>query len=134
MRWVILGVVAKRQIVSIIDDLDGRELDIEEAHTISWSWSGVDYQLDVSSANLEKIETGRVPVSKLLEVSTRVGGRRQSTAVRVTTPAAPTSSNGRGTSSPDTRTIREWAREAGYEVPLRGRLPREIIDAYEAAN
>ncbi|MGV9671577.1 MULTISPECIES: histone-like nucleoid-structuring protein Lsr2 [unclassified Gordonia (in: high G+C Gram-positive bacteria)] len=124
--------MAKKQIVSIIDDIDGRELDIDEAHTISWSWSGVDYQLDVSEANLDKIENGRVPVSKLLEVSTRTGGRRQSTAPRVTAPAASPSTNGKG--GADTKTIREWAREAGYEVPLRGRLPKEIVDAYDEAH
>lgn len=125
--------MAKKQIVSFIDDLDGRELDIEDAHTISWSWLGVDYQLDVSSANLDKIENGRVPLAKLLDVSTRVGGRRASSAPKVSTtspsPAASSASKGRN----DTNIIRAWAVEAGYTVSERGRLPKEIIDAYTAA-
>ncbi|MGC4934446.1 histone-like nucleoid-structuring protein Lsr2 [Gordonia sp. DT30] len=125
--------MAKRQVVSFIDDLDGRELDIDDAHTISWSWSGVDYQLDVSAANLDKIENGRVPVAKLLEVSARVGGRRQSTAPKV---SATSSSSDSSTNSarPSTKVIREWAQEAGYEVPQRGRLPKEILEAYDDAN
>ncbi|WP_281275980.1 histone-like nucleoid-structuring protein Lsr2 [Gordonia oryzae] len=125
--------VAKRQVVSFIDDLDGRELDIDDAHTISWSWSGVEYQIDVSSANLDKIENGRVPVARLLEVSTRVGGRKQSTAPKVSTPAASAESSS-SSARPSTKVIREWAQEAGYEVPLRGRLPKEILDAYDAAH
>lgn len=126
--------VAKRQVVSFIDDLDGRELDIDDAHTISWSWSGVDYQLDVSSANLDKIENGRVPVAKLLEASVRVGGRRQSTAPKVSTTSPASDSSAAAAGRPSTKVIREWAHESGYEVPLRGRLPREILEAYDAAH
>ena len=124
--------MAKKQIVSFIDDLDGSELDIDDAHTISWSWLGVDYQLDVSSANLDKIENGRVPLAKLLEVSTRVGGRRTSSAPKVS--SSPASSSASGRSRNDTSAIREWAVEAGYTVSERGRLPKEVVDAYTAAN
>lgn len=98
---------------------------------MSWTWSGVDYQLDVSAANLEKIEHGRVPLAKLLEVSTRVGGRRQSTAPKIGTPKVTAGSAPAGSSA---REIREWATQAGYEVPARGRLPQSVLDAYAAAN
>ncbi|WLP91365.1 MULTISPECIES: Lsr2 family protein [Gordonia] len=121
--------MAKVEVISFVDDLDGKELDLDDAHTISWSWVGVDYQLDVSSANLEKIENGKVPVSKLLEVSTRIGGRRQSTAPRVRS-TTPQDSGDRARR--DTAAIRQWATEAGYEISPRGRLPKEIIEAYEA--
>jgi hypothetical protein len=30
-------------------------------------------------------------------------------------------------------TIRAWAREHGFDVKDRGRVPREVLDAYEAA-
>ena len=40
--------MAKIQTMTIIDDLDGREIDAEEARTVSWTWMGVDYELDVS--------------------------------------------------------------------------------------
>ena len=77
--------MARKEILSFVDDLDGIELDVEDTHTIDWSWLGVDYRLDVSSENLEKIENGKVPLARLLAVSTRVGGRRQSTAPKATT-------------------------------------------------
>ncbi|MCP9988269.1 Lsr2 family protein [Streptomyces sudanensis] len=30
--------------------------------------------------------------------------------------------------------MRAWARDNGYDVPMRGRIPREILDAWEQAN
>lgn len=115
--------------VAFVDDLDGREIELDDVHTVLWSWLGVEYQLDISSANLDKVENGRVTVAKLLEASTRIGGRKQSTAPRVTTkkPSSP-----KATAS--TSDIREWAIEEGYEVGPRGRLPKEIVEAYEAAH
>lgn len=38
------------------------------------------------------------------------------------------------TSSADTKAIREWARENGYDVSDRGRIPADVMDAYAAAN
>jgi hypothetical protein len=29
--------------------------------------------------------------------------------------------------------VRQWARDSGYQVGERGRLPRELFDAYHAA-
>lgn len=120
-----LAGMAKKQMVSFVDDLDGHELDIDDVHTVSWAWSGVEYQVDVSGANLDKIENGRVPVAKLLEVSTRVGGRRHSSGPKI---------SGAARGGAPVREIREWAHEAGFEVPARGRLPQHILDAYAAAH
>ncbi|QGS25827.1 Lsr2 [Gordonia bronchialis] len=117
------------QKVTFVDDLDGHQIDSDDAHTVSWSWLGVDYELDVSTANLNKVENGKVTVAKLLDVSTRVGGRKRPTAAR--TASAPSTSSKSG--SPTTE-IREWAIGAGYDVAPRGRLPQNIIEAYEAAH
>lgn len=116
--------------VAFVDDLDGREIDLDDVHTVLWSWLGVEYQLDISSANLDKVENGRVTVAKLLEASTRIGGRKQSTAPRVTAKK----SSGSSKSAASTSDIREWAIEEGYEVGPRGRLPKEIVEAFEAAH
>lgn len=43
------------------------------------------------------------------------------------------SSNGGGT-GPDPAVVREWALAGGMDVPARGRLPKAVIEAYEAAN
>lgn len=118
--------MSRIQTVTVVDDLDGRELDPEEAHTVAWTWLGVDYELDVSPANLDKIEEGKVTVAKLLTASTRVGGRRQVRgSKRNGTSKASSSQNAQ---------IREWAIANGFEVSPRGRIAREVVEAYEAAN
>ncbi|MGW9265565.1 histone-like nucleoid-structuring protein Lsr2 [Gordonia terrae] len=119
--------VSKIQTVTFVDDLDGRELDPQDAQTVSWSWLGVDYELDVSSTNLDKIEQGKVTVAKLLKASTRVGGRRRS-------PSARTKTNTGGAGSSVNASIREWAADNGYEVSARGRIPNDIVEAYNAAH
>ncbi|MFB7374709.1 histone-like nucleoid-structuring protein Lsr2 [Streptomyces sp. NPDC056222] len=45
-------------------------------------------------------------------------------------PPGPLELTGRSVS---TRVVREWARANGYEVPDRGRVPREILDAWNQA-
>ncbi|MCZ4537644.1 Lsr2 family protein [Gordonia terrae] len=119
--------VSKIQTVTFVDDLDGRELDPQDAQTVSWSWLGVDYELDVSSANLDKIEQGKVTVAKLLKASTRVGGRRRSPSAR-----AKNNSGGNGPSV--NASIRDWAADNGYEVSARGRIPNDIVEAYNSAH
>jgi hypothetical protein len=34
----------------------------------------------------------------------------------------------------DTKAVRQWASENGYNVSSRGRIPAEVVQAYEAAN
>lgn len=34
----------------------------------------------------------------------------------------------------DTQAIREWAQSQGIEVNARGRIKKEVVDAYKAAN
>lgn len=34
---------------------------------------------------------------------------------------------------PDTKAIRKWAAERGYDVPPRGRLPESVLQAYREA-
>ncbi|WP_329579836.1 Lsr2 family DNA-binding protein [Streptomyces sp. NBC_01361] len=34
----------------------------------------------------------------------------------------------------DSNTIRSWARDNGYNVPVRGRIPAAIITAWREAN
>ncbi|MFD9100296.1 histone-like nucleoid-structuring protein Lsr2 [Streptomyces virginiae] len=34
----------------------------------------------------------------------------------------------------DTESIRDWARAHGFQVPPRGRLPREVREAWEEAH
>ncbi|OUC75817.1 histone-like nucleoid-structuring protein Lsr2 [Gordonia lacunae] len=120
--------MARKQMVTVIDDLDGREIDPDDARTVSWTWLGVHYELDVSPTILTKIEDGKVTIAKLLAVSTRTGGRRR---------LGPATSRTRATSASDparNAAIRNWAHSNGYEVSARGRIPLDVIEAFDAAH
>ncbi|MCK0515919.1 histone-like nucleoid-structuring protein Lsr2 [Williamsia sp. DF01-3] len=91
-----------------------------------WSWLGVDYHLDTSTANLEKIEAGQVSLATVLAKSTRIGGRARSTAPKHhPRPDTPPPADGG---------VRVWARRQGYDIAERGRIPVAITRAYNDAH
>lgn len=107
--------MARKTFVELIDDLSGEKAD----ETVNFALDGVAYEIDLSAENAEKI---REEIGSWVEKARRVGGRRSrgtSTASR---------------SSSDSARIRTWAREAGYEVPDRGRISATIRKAYEDAH
>ncbi len=106
--------------VQYIDDLDGSNLG-PVANTISFAFDGKEYAIDLSDENAARFREVMAPY---IENGHRVTG----TKTRPARKAAARSSSG------DTKTIREWARENGYEVSDRGRIPADIMDAYAAAN
>ena len=65
--------MAQRTQIVLIDDLDGTEIKDGEAQSITFSWSGVDYSIDLSKANADKFEKA---IGPYLEKAQRVGGRR----------------------------------------------------------
>lgn len=114
--------MSRQEVTQYFDDVDGKELDPEDVNTVEWQWLGVDYRFDTSTANLDKVESGKVTVAKLLEISERIGGRRK--RVSATT----------GASKEQTQAIRDWANANGYEVSDRGRIKKEVVEAFEAAH
>lgn len=107
--------MARKTFVELIDDLSGEKAD----ETVSFALDGVAYEIDLSEANASQL---REELGTWVEKARRVGGRRtRGTA------------SGRSSSN-DSARIREWAREAGYEVPDRGRIAGTIRKAYEEAH
>ncbi len=111
--------MASRTIVQLIDDLDGKEIGDGEGETIAFSFSGVDYSIDLRSKNAEKFQKALEPY---LGAATRIGGRRRS--------GGSSQSNG-GTVDP--KAVRAWASSNGYQLSSRGRVPADVIDTYKAA-
>jgi hypothetical protein len=107
--------MAQRVQVLLIDDLDGSE----GAETISFSLDGVSYEIDLSEKNAAKLRN---------DFATWVGNAR-----KVGRGSSSTRSSRRSRSGNDTAAIRAWAKENGYEVSERGRISREVMDAYAAA-
>ncbi|MEU9503508.1 Lsr2 family protein [Streptomyces sp. NPDC048196] len=110
--------MAQKVQVLLVDDLDGGE-----AHeTVTFALDGKAYEIDLSDSNAEKL---RESLADFVKAGRRTGGR----------------SGGRGKArvaasagSQDTAKIRAWAKENGYNVNDRGRVPADIREAFEKAN
>lgn len=111
--------MARKEVVQIIDDLDGKVLD--EYETVQWSLDGKNYEFDTSTKHAQQF---RDSLAKYLEVSRTTSSNR----ARRTTPL-------KGARSKEqTQAIREWANNNGYEVSDRGRIPLSVLEAFEAAH
>lgn len=104
--------MAQRQIVTLIDDIDGSEA--VTSHTLTLD--GVTVKIDLSQDNSAALQETLRPY---LQAGSRTSGR--ATGGRA--------SRARG--SGDTNEIRAWARENGYQVSDRGRISAEIRQAYQ---
>lgn len=112
--------MAQKVQVLLLDDLSGGEAD----ETVTFALDGKSYEIDLNSENADKLRTALEPYVK---AGRRAGGSRGARGRgRSTAPAA-------GSSSQDTAKIRAWAKENGYEVNDRGRVPANIREAYEKA-
>ncbi|MBE7156960.1 MAG: Lsr2 family protein [Rhodospirillales bacterium] len=121
--------MAQAFITSYTDDLTGDALSPDQATTVSWSWRGVDYELDTGAEHLAALEADdqSVTLGRLLACSRRVGGRRH--------PARPiggrTNAAAGSTTEGSAAAVRAWATANGMPVEGRGRIPQHIRDAYD---
>jgi Lsr2 len=107
--------MAKNVSVVITDDLDGEA----GAKTVTFGFDGVSYEIDLATANRDKLEKALAPfigAARRARAGTRRGASR---------PAAP---------SVDRAAVRAWAREAGLNVSDRGRISAEIMSQYDATH
>jgi hypothetical protein len=112
--------VAQKVQVLLLDDLSGGAAD----ETVTFALDGKSYEIDLNSENADKLRDALDPYVK---AGRRAGGGRSARGRgRAAAPAG-------GTSSQDTAKIRAWAKENGYEVNDRGRVPANIREAYEKA-
>ncbi|MCF3965080.1 histone-like nucleoid-structuring protein Lsr2 [Streptomyces fuscigenes] len=110
--------MAQKVQVLLVDDLDGGEAD----ETVTFALDGKTYEIDLTTANADKLRGLLDPYTKS---GRRTGGRGGA---------------GRGKGrvvtggNKDTAEIRKWAKDNGYNVNDRGRVPADIREAYEKAN
>src|SRR5512135_1883336 len=111
------GQVAQKVVRELVDDLDGSSA----AATVRFGYDGRDYEIELSEEHAAEFDEFLAPY---LEHARRVGGGGRA---------------GRGQRQPrqtrqDTEAIRRWAREQGYQVSDRGRLPNDVVAAYQTAH
>ncbi|MDX2736401.1 histone-like nucleoid-structuring protein Lsr2 [Streptomyces caniscabiei] len=98
----------------IISDLSGKE----GAEEVSFSWDGQAYTIDLLEVEKDKVAELLAPY---LEKASRVKAE--------TIKAMPK----KRSDAPDPRAVREWAAENDITVNAKGRVPKDIIEKYLAA-
>ncbi|MEU3855248.1 Lsr2 family protein [Streptomyces sp. NPDC029554] len=110
--------MAQKVVTVYTDDLTGAESSEVTTHT--FSLNGVNYEIDLTPENYDKLDDALRP---FIEKGRKRGRAKGTGRVR------------RGsTDGPSAEEVRAWARENGHQVNDRGRVPKEIRDAFDAAH
>jgi hypothetical protein len=114
--------MAKQIITVLTDDLDGETAD----RTVEFALDGISYSIDLSDMNAGKLRTALEPYMSAGTRLGRVGGGsvRRSPA----RPEGPVQRTGRN----ENKAIREWAAKNGHTIAERGRIPTEVVAAYQS--
>jgi len=106
--------MAQRVHVVLDDDIDGSEA----TQTVSFALDGTSYEIDLNDKNAAALRDA---------LATYIGHGRKSSSSR--RGAGRRGSKGAGVNASE---VRDWARSNGYQVSDRGRVPREVVEAFEA--
>lgn len=116
--------MAERIVRHLIDDLDGSEIPEGGGERLEFSLRGVAYQIDLSSANVAKLDKALKPY---VAAAMKVRNARPARGTKVANGNSPASKE-------QLAAIREWARKNGHDVSDRGRIKAEVVEAFEAAH
>jgi hypothetical protein len=112
--------VAQKITTLFIDDIDGGAAE----GTVRFALDGTEYEIDLNAKHSEEL---RSALGKYVSHARKVGG-----AARRVGRATARASRGAGATL-NTTEIRNWARENGYEIKDRGRVPADLVAKYQAA-
>jgi hypothetical protein len=122
--------VAQKITVHLVDDMDGSEA----TQSVQFGLDGQTFEIDLNDSHADEL---RAAVDKFVSAGRRVGGRSSRQVAKTVKPSAKAAtakaSNGSAVQS-DGKTIRAWASANGVAVPARGRIPRTVVEQFEAAN
>jgi pyruvate/2-oxoglutarate dehydrogenase complex dihydrolipoamide acyltransferase (E2) component len=117
------GQMAQQVVVEMVDDLDGSVG--QDVATVSFALDGRSYEIDLSEGNADKL---RGLLADFVAAARRHRGGRAGRRAR-SAPSASADQNARQRA----QAIREWAQEAGHQLSERGRIPANVVEAYEEA-
>ena len=104
--------------VTLMDDLDGGQA----SETVYFSLNGRHYEIDLSAENAAKLRDALAPFVAAARRST--GGHRPPRTRVGDRPPGSTIDREEGAE------IRDWARQHGHKIAIRGRIPTWILAAY----
>ncbi|WJN63458.1 Lsr2-like DNA bridging protein [Streptomyces phage phiScoe56] len=102
----------ERVVVELVDDIDGTGT----ARTVTFAVDGTAYEIELNKKNEAKLMKAMAPW---------VGAARKA--------SPPRQARRRRTAKVDNAAVRQWASENGVEVNATGRVPKAVIEQYEAA-
>lgn len=105
--------------IEITDDLTGEQVAEDQAVTVSLSYEGKDFKLDLSTDSAKKLDEALAPFLT-----------RAKPQMKTRFPRSGVEKAQRN----DLKKIREWAAKNGYEVAPRGVIKKEVLDAYDKAH
>ncbi|HEX8510001.1 MAG TPA: Lsr2 family protein [Propionibacteriaceae bacterium] len=112
--------MAMRKLVTqLVDDLDGGEAD----ETVSFALDGRSYEIDLSRENATLL---RKALDEYVAHARKLGEPPRAKKPPLHAPSHRDPSQ--------TRAIRDWAHRNGHAISARGRIPRPVVTAYEAAH
>jgi hypothetical protein len=118
--------MAQKTTVQLVDDLDGTASN--DIATVTFGLDGVSYEIDLTEDNANRL---RKVLADFVASARRTGGRVKRGFGA--TPAT-TSSSGSTRNKEQTQAIRKWARNNDWDIADRGRVPSNVIEAFEAAH
>lgn len=95
----------------------------EAAETVTFALDGKSYEIDLNSANAKKLRKTLAPYVSAGRKQTNSGKRGKNPVAYHHTSLAP-----------DPAAVRAWARSHRMEVPARGRIPKKVYEAFDAAS
>lgn len=113
--------MAKREVVTIVDDLTGKQLAEGAAERVRFSLDGVSYELDTSVREAQRLKKA---------LAQFVNSGRRTASPRSSSRSAP---KGRNETVVSPVAVRAWAAANGIEVNARGRIARSVVEQFEAA-
>lgn len=116
--------MARRIVHQLVDDLDGTLLEVGEGETVLFSLDGTAYEIDLTDANAAALRDAFAPyVSAARSISRGASSASAPSAQR----------KRRRSGQTDYTAIRAWAKANGFAVSERGRVPANVLEAYDAA-
>jgi hypothetical protein len=115
--------MAQKVIVELVDDLDGTASD--DISTVTFALDGASYEIDLTADNADQL---RDTLADFVTAARRTGGRIKRAASVSASAARPAADR------EQTKAIRNWARQNGFDLADRGRIPAHVVAAFDQAH
>lgn len=111
--------MTQQVITSFVDDLDGSTA----VGTVQFALEGKSYEIDLSDENAARLRDSLAPFVSSARRATTGRGRAKMTV------GAPARAD-----REQTQAIRAWAKDNGHAISERGRIPKTVVEAFQAAH